>query len=112
MDALSLTFSALADPTRRAILARLAKGEVSVGDLAQPFKISLPAISRHLKVLEGAQLIERRADAQWRVCRIKPDGFRTAANWIEFYRRFWEEGLDNLAKMLEKKQPRTGRRKR
>jgi DNA-binding transcriptional ArsR family regulator len=112
MDILSQTFSALADPTRRAILARLAKGEVSVGDLAQPFDISLPAISRHLKVLEGAQLIERRADAQWRVCRIKPEGFRTAAQWIEFYRQFWDEGLDNLARLLEKKQPRTGRRKK
>jgi len=112
MDALSTTFSALADPTRRAILARLAQGEVTVGDLAAPFDISLPAISRHLRVLEHAQLIERRSEAQWRLCRLRPQGLRDAAQWITFYRRIWSEGLDELARMLETKSPRSRRRKR
>jgi DNA-binding transcriptional ArsR family regulator len=107
---LDQTFAALADPTRRAILARLARGEAVVGDLAQPFDISLPAVSRHLRVLERARLIERRVDAQWRVCRLRPDPLRAAAHWIDRYRRFWEERLDDLAAFLEEPPPK--RRKR
>ena len=102
MDRLSSTFSALADPTRRAILARLARGETSVGDLAEPFDISLPAVSRHLKVLERAGLIEREVDAQWRLCRLKGRPLREAHGWLERYRRFWEESLDRLTEYLEK----------
>jgi DNA-binding transcriptional ArsR family regulator len=102
MDRLSTTFAALADPTRRAILARLARGEASVGDLAAPFDISLPAVSRHLKVLEHAGLIEREADAQWRMCRLKGRPLREAHGWLERYRRFWEESLDRLVEYLEK----------
>lgn len=100
-DHLSQTFAALADPTRRAILERLAKGESTVGDLAAPFEISLPAISRHLKVLERASLIRRQVDAQWRLCRIDPKGLRRAVDWIEVYRPFWEQGLDSLARYLD-----------
>ena len=107
---LDQTFAALADPTRRAILARLARGEAVVGDLAQPFDISLPAISRHLRVLEHARLIERRVDAQWRVCKLRPDPLHAAAEWIDRYRRFWEERLDDLAALLEAPAPK--RRKR
>ena len=106
MDRLSETFAALADPTRRAILARLAKGEASVGDLASPFDISLPAVSKHLKVLERAGLIEREADAQWRVCRLRGKGLRAAHGWLERYRRYWEESLDRLADYLEKGEKR------
>jgi len=102
---LDTTFAALADPTRRAILARLARGDAVVGDLARPFEISLPAISRHLRVLERARLIERRVNAQWRVCRLRPQPLRTAANWIEEYRRFWEQRLDDLAALLEAPPP-------
>ena len=102
MDRLSQTFAALADPTRRAVLSRLAKGEASVGELARPFDISLPAVSRHLKVLEQAQLIERETDAQWRLCRIRGRPLREAHAWIERYRRFWEERLDQLVDFLEK----------
>ena len=103
VDRLSQTFAALADPTRRAILARLAKGEATVSDLARPFDISLPAVSRHLKVLEGAGLIEREADAQWRVCRIHGKGLREAHGWLERYRAYWDESLDRLAEYLETK---------
>jgi DNA-binding transcriptional ArsR family regulator len=95
-DRLSDTFSALADPTRRAILARLALGETSVQELAKPFRISAPAISRHLKVLEGAGLISRSREAQWRPCKIEPAGFRSVDEWLERYRKFWEERLDRL----------------
>ena len=102
VDRLSETFAALADPTRRAILARLARGETSVGDLAEPFDISLPAVSRHLKVLERAGLIEREVDAQWRLCRLKGRPLREAHGWLERYRRFWEESLDRLTEYLEK----------
>ncbi len=102
MDKLSATFSALADPTRRAILARLVKGEASVGDLAAPFAISLPAVSRHLKVLERAGLIEREVDAQWRLCRIRGRPLREAHEWLAHYRQFWEESLDRLVDYLEK----------
>ncbi len=95
------TFAALSDPTRRAILARLAEGEASVNELAAPFSISLPAVSRHLKVLEEAKLIERRKDAQFRPCRLNPESLRTAAAWINHYRRFWEAQLDSLADYLD-----------
>ena len=100
-DHLSNTFAALADPTRRAILARLALGEASVSELAEPFEISLPAISRHLKVLERAQLISRERDAQWRRCKLEPAGLKAAADWVDQYRRFWEERLDALAEFLQ-----------
>jgi DNA-binding transcriptional ArsR family regulator len=107
---LDAVFAALADPTRRAILARLARGEAVVGDLAEPFAISLPAVSRHLRVLQRARLIERRVDAQWRVCRLNPEPLRDAAQWMDRYRRFWEERLNDLAALLEKPKPK--RRKR
>ncbi|MDP6345816.1 MAG: metalloregulator ArsR/SmtB family transcription factor [Alphaproteobacteria bacterium] len=99
-DHLSTTFAALADPTRRAILAHLAKGEATVNDLAEPFEISLPAVSRHLKVLERAGLIERRKQAQFRRCALRPEALREAADWIEHHARFWEEQLDALASYL------------
>ena len=102
MDRLSATFSALADPTRRAILAKLTKGDATVGDLASPFQISLPAVSRHLKVLERAGLIERQTDAQWRVCRLQGRPLREAHGWLERYRKYWEESLDRLVEYLEK----------
>ena len=111
-DNLSATFGALADPTRRAILARLAKGEAAVGELAKPFSISLPAVSRHLRVLESARLIERRVNAQWRLCRLHAEPLAQAADWLETYRRFWEERFDSLARYLEKTLPRGRRRKR
>ena len=95
-DPLSATFSALADPTRRAILARLAEGEATVNELSEPFAISLPAVSRHLKVLEGAGLISRGRDAQWRPCRLQAAGLRPVDDWLERYRRFWSEGFDKL----------------
>jgi DNA-binding transcriptional ArsR family regulator len=101
-DALSSTFSALADPTRRAILQRLARGRATVGTLAEPFEVSLPAISRHLKVLERARLIERERDARWHVCRLGPAPLREAADWISQYRRFWEERLDALDDYLRR----------
>lgn len=100
-DSLSLTFAALADPTRRDILARLSEGETSVGDLAAPHEMSAPAISRHLKVLENAGLIERRIDAQWRRCRMKPEALQAASNWITFYRDFWQERFNALDEFLE-----------
>ena len=100
-DHLSATFAALADPTRRAILARLAGGEASVGELAAPFDMSLPAISKHLGVLERARLIRRRKDAQWRRCQLRPDALRAAADWIGQYERFWTESLDRLAEYLD-----------
>jgi DNA-binding transcriptional ArsR family regulator len=99
-DRLDSTFAALADPTRRAILARLAGGEASVTALAAPFAISLPAISKHLKVLERAGLIGRSRDAQWRRCRLDPAPLKEAALWLEQYRRFWEESFDRLANYL------------
>ncbi|HZP45852.1 MAG TPA: metalloregulator ArsR/SmtB family transcription factor [Candidatus Binataceae bacterium] len=99
-DDLSATFAALADPTRRAILARLAAGEASVTDLGKPFRISLPAISKHLKVLERAGLIERGREAQLRPCRLKAAPMRAAIDWLEQYRRFWEQSLDRLADYL------------
>lgn len=95
------TFHALADPTRRAILARLASGEATVNELAEPFTISLPAISRHLKVLERAGLITRGKDAQFRPCRLEPDALKDAYDWIDRYREMWEERFDRLAEYLK-----------
>lgn len=103
-DQLSVTFAALADPTRRAILAHLAKGEASVTELAQPFEMSLPAISKHLKVLECAGLITRGREAQWRPCQIKVEPLKDAADWIEHYRQFWDERLDRLEGYLHELQ--------
>ncbi len=105
MDPLSQTFSALADPTRRAILARLATGAATVGELAEPFDMSLPAVSRHLRVLTDAGLIERHTEAQWRRCELRGEGFRAAADWIEFYRRFWETRFDRLDEFLKRTAP-------
>ena len=100
-DPLSATFAALADPTRRAILARLAQGERSVTELAQPFAMSLPAVSKHLKVLEKAHLIERSRDAQWRPCKLAPEPLKDVSSWLEQYRRHWEESLDRLEDYLK-----------
>jgi DNA-binding transcriptional ArsR family regulator len=112
-DPLTRTFSALADPTRRAILARLAAGEASVTELAQPFAMSLPAISKHLKVLERAGLITRGREAQWRPCRLEARPMKGAVDWLEHYRIFWEQSLDRLEdylKELQSKEKRRGRR--
>ena len=95
-DPLSTTFAALADPTRRAMLARLANGEATVTELAAPFDLSLPAISKHLKVLQRAGLIEQGRQAQWRPCRLKADRLRDVAVWIDQYRRHWEESFERL----------------
>src|SRR5215212_48269 len=95
-DQLSNTFAALADPTRRAILARLASGEAAVTELAEPFDMSLPAVSKHLKVLERAGLIARSRDAQWRPCHLEPAPLKEAADWIAHYKKFWEESFDRL----------------
>ena len=103
-DHLSTTFAALADPTRRAILARLATGEASVTELAEPFEMSLPAVSKHLKVLERAGLIARGRQAQWRPCRLDAVPLRDAADWLERYRRFWEQSLDRLEHYLRELQ--------
>jgi DNA-binding transcriptional ArsR family regulator len=110
MDHLSRRFHALADPTRRAILARLVKGECSVGELAQPFAMSQPAISKHLKVLEQAGLISRGRDAQFRPCRIEPEALRSLDEWLENYRRLWEARLGRLETYLAKLQ-RDGKKK-
>ncbi|MBS1561161.1 MAG: helix-turn-helix transcriptional regulator [Bacteroidetes bacterium] len=104
-DRLSLTFSALADPTRRAILARLSSGETSVTDLAEPFDMSLPAITKHLKVLERAGLISRSREAQWRPCKLEAEPLQHAAEWVEHYRQFWEERFDRLENYLATLQP-------
>ena len=109
-DHLSVIFGALADPTRRAILARLASGEASVTELAEPFAMSLPAISKHLKVLERARLIAKSREAQSRPCRLEPDAFKEAAGWIEKYKRFWEESLDRLDDYLREVQARESKR--
>jgi DNA-binding transcriptional ArsR family regulator len=111
-DALSETFAALADPTRRAILARLMDGPATVGELAEPFDISLPAVSRHLRVLGEAGLITRQRDAQWRRCSLAADPLREAADWIGRYRPFWEQSFDRLEKHLEEKTKRKSRRKK
>ena len=114
-DTLSLKFSALADPTRRAILARLALGETSVTELAEPFDMSLPGISKHLKVLEHAGLITRGREAQWRPCRIEPSALKTVDDWLEEYRRLWEERFDRLDAyllQLQGKEKKNARKKR
>jgi DNA-binding transcriptional ArsR family regulator len=110
-DRLNITFAALADPTRRAILARLASGEANVTELAQPFEMSLPAVSKHLKVLERAGLIARGRDAQWRPCRLQAGPLKDADEWLEQYRRFWEESFDRLddyLRELQEEEPRRG----
>jgi DNA-binding transcriptional ArsR family regulator len=99
-DRLSATFAALADPTRRAIIARLAMGETTVNELAKPFDMSGPAISKHLKVLENAGLISRGREAQWRPCKIEPKALKVVDDWLERYRQFWEERLDRLEEYL------------
>jgi len=110
IDRLSATFAALADPTRRAILARLVLGETSVTELSKPFDISGPAVSKHLKVLEGAGLITRGREAQWRPCKIEPQALKPVDEWLENYRRLWEQRLDRLEdylRELQAKQPKT-----
>ena len=115
-DQLSVTFAALADPTRRAILARLAAGERSVTELAEPFRMSMPAVSKHLRVLERAGLIARRKEAQWRHCRIEAAPLKEVASWAERYRHIWEERLDRLDHYLQhvqtKKEKSHGRQSR
>src|SRR4051794_18589837 len=108
---LDATFAALADPTRRAILARLARGDASVMELAEPFAMSQPAISKHLKVLERAGLISRGRDAQRRPCRLEPSPLRGAGEWLERYREFWEAGFDGVLEDLKKKDRARSRRK-
>jgi len=111
---LNTTFAALADPTRRAILARLASGKSSVTELAEPFEMSLPAISKHLKVLERAGLIARGREAQWRPCRLAAGPLKDAADWLEHYRRFWEQSFDRLddyLRELQMKEKKHGRKK-
>ena len=118
-EQLDATFSALADPTRRAILARLASGETSVSELAEPFEMSMPAISKHLKVLQRAGLIERGREAQWRPCRLAAAPLKEASDWLEHYRRFWDEAFDRLEHYLrelqkndaQKKENKNGRKK-
>jgi DNA-binding transcriptional ArsR family regulator len=113
-DHLSATFAALADPTRRAILARLASGERSVKDLAKPFRISAPAITKHLRVLERCGLISRSRSAQWRPCKLKAKPLKDVAAWVEDYRRFWEESFDRLddyLKELQKTERKHGSKK-
>jgi DNA-binding transcriptional ArsR family regulator len=107
-DRLDATFSSLADPTRRAILARLAQGEATVNELAEPFAMSLPAISRHLKVLERAGLISRGREAQWRPCRLEAAPLKDIANWVEHYRRFWDASFDRMADYLKELQTPKG----
>ena len=103
-DPLSVTFSALADPTRRAILARLSSGEATVSELAAPFDLSLPAISKHLKVLRRSGLVEQGREAQWRPCRLRPEPLRAVADWVGQYRRFWEASFDRLDDYLRELQ--------
>jgi DNA-binding transcriptional ArsR family regulator len=113
-DRLNSTFAALADPTRRAILARLASGETSVSELAGPFKMSLPAVSKHLKVLQRAGLIARGREAQWRPCRLAAGPLKDASDWLERYRRFWDESFDRLDEYLrdlQHKEKKHGRKK-
>ena len=107
-DSLSATFAALADPTRRAILARLADGDATVTELAAPFQMSLPGVSKHLKVLESVGLISKSRDAQWRPCRLEGKPLRDVADWMNTYRRFWDESLERLdgyLREMQKEQP-------
>ena len=106
IDQLSLTFGALSDPTRRAILTRLAEGEATVTELAEPFDMSLPAVSKHLKVLERAGLITRSREAQWRPARLAPEPLEKAAGWLDDYRQFWDESFDRLDGYLQELQSR------
>ena len=110
-DALSTTFAALADPTRRAILRRLARGEASVTEIAAPFEMSLPAVSKHLKVLERARLISRGRDAQWRPCRLEAQPLKEVDDWVESYRQFWDERFDRLEDYLRELQAEQPRQK-
>jgi len=115
IDQLSITFSALADPTRRAILAKLASGECSVTELAEPFDMSMPAVSKHLRVLERAGLIARGREAQWRPCRLEAGPLKDVSEWAEHYRHIWEarlDRLDNYLKELKQKEKKHGRRHR
>jgi DNA-binding transcriptional ArsR family regulator len=112
MDHLSATFAALSDPTRRAILARLALGETSVTELAAPFEMSMPAVSKHLKVLERAGLISRGREAQWRPCRIEATALKNVDEWLERYRRFWEASFDRLDEYLREVQAKEKPKKR
>jgi len=105
-DQLTSTFAALADPTRRAILARLALGETSVTELAKPFEMSMPAVSKHLKVLERAGLIARAREAQWRPCRLEASPLKEAASWIDEFRRFWSAHIDALERHLDRMEKR------
>jgi DNA-binding transcriptional ArsR family regulator len=107
-DQLSAIFGALADPTRRAILARLAEGEATVNELAEPFDMTLPAVSKHLKVLERAGLISRGREAQWRPCRLEAESLREASDWVDRYRRFWESSYDKLDAHLQHLMKGTG----
>lgn len=107
-DQLSTTFSALSDPTRRAILARLSSGEATVTELAKPFDLSLPAVSKHLKVLQRAGLITQSREAQWRPCKLEAEPLREAADWIEHYRGFWMESFDRLDAYLGEVQAKGG----
>jgi len=109
-DRLSTTFAALSDPTRRAILARLSTGELSVKELAEPFNMSMPGISKHLKVLEHAGLIARGRDAQWRPCRLEAAPIKEATEWMDQYRKFWEERFDRLEEYLQTLQQKRSRK--
>lgn len=111
-DRLGITFSALADPTRRAILARLASGEASVTELAEPFDLSLPAISKHLKVLQRAGLVARSRRAQWRPCRLRGGRLKEVADWVERYHRFWEQSFDRLDEYFRETQRKERKRSR
>jgi DNA-binding transcriptional ArsR family regulator len=111
-DSLSVTFAALADPTRRAILARLSSGQASVGELAEPFDMSLPAITKHLKVLQRAGLISRGREAQWRPCRLEARPMREVSQWVENYRRHWEQRLDRLDDYLRESAGKAAKRAR
>jgi DNA-binding transcriptional ArsR family regulator len=114
-DHLDTTFAALADPTRRAILARLVSGEATVTELAEPFDMSLPAVSKHLKVLERAGLIARGREAQWRPCRLDAKPLKDVADWVDHYRRFWKQSFDRLdeyLRELQRKEKRHGRKKK
>jgi DNA-binding transcriptional ArsR family regulator len=107
-DSLSATLSALADPTRRAMLARLVQGEATVNEIAKPFKISLPAVSRHLKVLEKAGLVSRKREAQWRPCRLNARSLRAVDDWLSAYRGFWEDSFDRMAAYIGEFKERDG----
>ena len=111
-DQLSTTLAALADPTRRAILSRLMAGEATVNELAQPFEISLPGISKHLKVLEHAGLVERGREAQWRPCRLKAEPLKEVADWVNHYRGFWEESFQRLDALLDEMKARESKDKK